>query len=215
MAVDDRVRDDSARRDSGRHRPRIPGVPGNLREVAGFIREKTGLRVEVIRGNVLATTTRSLADALVMSELHEAVRRCHSDGLGTFQNASIGLAGDPDDFVTPLMVVCALSVMDSDAWLLSGDEVELAVEVTSSPRDPRIGLADRIAWYAEAKVPLVLCLQPGDREWMLHARPTDEGYRTLTRGRYGEPVPLPDRLGGALPTDRLTGYHRVKRAGAM
>ncbi|EME96317.1 Uma2 family endonuclease [Streptomyces mobaraensis NBRC 13819 = DSM 40847] len=208
MAVGEHVRDDRPRQSSGRHRPQVPGVPGKLRDVAAFIREKTGLRVEVVRGNVLATTPRSRADALLMSELHEALNRCRSDGVGSFQSASIGLAGDPDDFVTPLMVVCDLSVMDSDEWLLSGEEVELAIEVASSPRDPRVGVADRIAWYAEAKVPLVLCLRPVEQEWELHARPSAEGYRALTQGRYGEPVPLPERLGGDLLTEHLPRYTR-------
>ncbi|MBZ4319721.1 Uma2 family endonuclease [Streptomyces huiliensis] len=207
MAAVDHVRDGSPRQDSGCPRPRVPGVPGKLREVAEFIRETTGLRVEVIRGNVVATRTRSLGDALLMSELHEALYRCRSDGVGSFQNVSIGLPGDPDDFVTPLLVVCPLSVMNSDEWLLAGDEVELAVEA-SSPRDPRVGVADRIAWYAEARVPLVLCLRPADREWVLHARPSVEGYLSAARGRYGEPVPLPGRLGGDLPTEHLPRYTR-------
>ncbi|MER5783349.1 Uma2 family endonuclease [Streptomyces mobaraensis] len=209
MAVDERVvLDDSPRPVSGSHRPQVPGVPGKLRDAAAFIREKTGLRVEVIRGHVLATPPRSRADALLMSELHEALHQCRSDGVGSFQNASIGLADDPDDFVTPLMVVCDLSVMDSDEWLLSGEEVELAVEVASTPRDPRVGVADRVAWYAEAKVPLVLCLRPVEGEWELHARPSAEGYRTATHGRYGDPVHLPEHLGGDLPTEHLPRYTR-------
>ncbi|GAA2936895.1 hypothetical protein GCM10020221_35830 [Streptomyces thioluteus] len=185
----------------------LPRLQGSPREIAEQIENRSDLRVEIIRGTLMMSPTPRRRHAQTVDDLRELLRPCRADGLRAYENVSIPLPDDPDDYSTPDLLVCPVDMMDSDDWLLSGEDVELAIEVTS-PSERPVGVADKIAWYAEARVPVLLYLYPAAAKWALYSRPTDEGYGTISQGKYGEPVPLPDHLGGDMPTKDLPRYER-------
>ncbi|WP_171161595.1 Uma2 family endonuclease [Streptomyces sp. I05A-00742] len=182
-------------------------ITGEPREIAEQIENASGLRVEILRGTLMMSPTPRRRHAQTADQLRELLRACRADGLRPYENVSIPLPDDPDDYATPDMLICQSDMMDSDDWLLAGEDVELAIEVTS-PSERPVAVADKIAWYAEARVPVLLYLYPATGRWTLHSRPSDEGYRTLAQGKYGDPVPLPGHLGGDMPTADLPRYER-------
>ncbi|MEV5505117.1 Uma2 family endonuclease [Streptomyces orinoci] len=186
---------------------KIPAARGRLREAAEQIQLATGRRIEIIRGTLLMPPAPPVHHMAALNDLRHLLDDRLPEGLGDFENVAVPLPGDPDDYAVPSLLVCRTAVLAAEPqeWLLPGEDAELAVEVTS-PSERPVGVADKIAWYAEARVPRLLYLFPAKGSWSLHSRPSDEGYRTVSYGKYGDAVPLPDELGGELPTGDLPRY---------
>ncbi|MGI5338000.1 Uma2 family endonuclease [Streptomyces sp. CA-181903] len=194
------------------HEPRrdaqvTPRITGEPREIAEQIEQASGLRVEIIRGTLMMSPTPRRRHNLTIRCLRKLLAPHIDPDRDLFEVTSIPLPADPDDYATPDGVVCPVEAMDSDDWLLPGEDVDLAVEVTS-PSERAVGTADKIVWYAEARVPVLLYLHPATGDWALYSRPSEDGYRTVTQGKYGDPAPLPEHLGGDLPTEHLPRYTR-------
>ncbi|MGK5637766.1 Uma2 family endonuclease [Streptomyces sp. URMC 126] len=183
----------------------VPTMTGGPREIAEQIENATGLRVEIIRGTFMMSPAPGRRHAETVDELRELLRPCRADGLRTYEVVAIPLPDDPDDYVIPDLVVCPAASMSVDEKLMSAEEVELAIEVVSPSERPG-AIADKVAWYAESGVPFLLYLFPSKGAWILYSLPSDDGYRTITRGKYGDPVPLPDHLNGEMSTDTLPRY---------
>ncbi|WP_070194599.1 Uma2 family endonuclease [Streptomyces oceani] len=123
---------------------------------------------------------------------------------------------------TPDMVVCSADFLDSERRSLHPQAVDIVVEVvTPDASDARV--AEAVARYAAARVPLLLVVDPRPRapaaapdrrsspappggRWALYAAPVGRAYWRKTVGAYGEPVPLPEPLSLALSTDGLPAY---------
>ncbi|KND40129.1 hypothetical protein IQ63_00880 [Streptomyces acidiscabies] len=186
------------------HHP-IPVRRGHLREAAERIEHATGMSVEIIGGTLLMSPSPSGKHAGIIIDLRDAIRPGLPASYEAFENVSVPMPGDPDDYATPDLTIGPRAFRDDDGWLLDADAVELAVEVIS-PNERLKGINEKTAWYAAAGVPLLLQIDPRTGTWSLFGRPGEDQYRSVVHGKYGEEVPLPAELGGDLSTIGLSLY---------
>ncbi|WP_338686494.1 Uma2 family endonuclease [Streptomyces acidiscabies] len=178
---------------------------GHLREAAERIEHATGMSVEIIGGTLLMSPSPSGKHAGIIIDLRDAIRPGLPASYEAFENVSVPMPGDPDDYATPDLTIGPRAFRDDDGWLLDADAVELAVEVIS-PNERLKGINEKTAWYAAAGVPLLLQIDPRTGTWSLFGRPGEDQYRSVVHGKYGEEVPLPAELGGDLSTIGLSLY---------
>ncbi|WP_405615874.1 Uma2 family endonuclease [Streptomyces sp. NBC_00076] len=183
---------------------------GNLREVAEKIEEATGLRVQIVGGKLVMSPTPRGKHAGVIYELEELIRPKLPHGLVATEMSSVEMPGEPDDFVTPVLVVCPRQFLDSDDWLLDPRDIELAVEVISQSEKSR-EIRDKADWYAVARVPVLLVVDPRNGTWTLHTRPDNGAYRDVMPGKFGETVRLPEPLHLEIATDGFPVYGDTPR----
>jgi Uma2 family endonuclease len=179
--------------------------PGNLREVAERIEEATGLRVQFLGGSLVMSPTRRGKHAGVIRRLRRQLDSAAPEGLAAYEVSSIAMPGDPDDYVTPDLIVLPCEWEEDDDWLAAPEDAELAVEVISQSEKSR-DIVDKQDWYAVAGVKVLLVIDPRHGTWSLHTRPERGSYQDSVRGKYGETVPLPTPLSLDLATDGLPVY---------
>jgi Uma2 family endonuclease len=183
----------------------IPVRPGHLREAAERIGQVTGVSVEIIGGTLVISPSPSGKHAGIVIDLRDAIRPGLSALYEAFENVSVPMPDDPDDYATPDLTIGPRSFKDDDGWLLDADALELAVEVIS-PSERLKGINEKTAWYAAAGVARLLQVDPRTGTWSLFGRPGEGEYKSVDHGKYGEHVPLPAELGGDLPTVGLSLY---------
>ncbi|MQY38259.1 hypothetical protein SRB17_62690 [Streptomyces sp. RB17] len=127
------------------------------------------------------------------------------DGLDVYEVSSIALPEDPDDYVTPDLIVLPMEREDDDDWLASPEDTAFAVEVVS-PSEKSRGIRDKADWYAVARVPLLLVIDPRNGTWALHSRPDNGAYQDVLLGKFGEAVPLPEPFGADVGTGDFPVY---------
>ncbi|MFD5075384.1 Uma2 family endonuclease [Streptomyces sp. NPDC058371] len=181
--------------------------PGNLREVAEKIEEATGLRVQVLGGNLVMSPTPRGKHAGAIRYLRRQIEQALPDGLGAYEVSSVMMPDDRDDYATPDLVVLPESWDIDDDWLADPLDVALAVEVISQSEKSK-EIRDKADWYAVAGVAVLLVVDPRKGTWALHTHPDNGAYRDVLPGKYGEPVPLPDPLGLEVATDGFPVYGR-------
>lgn len=179
--------------------------PGKLREIAEKIEEATGLRVQIVGGKLVMSPTPRGKHAGVIYQLEELIRPKLPPELVAPEVSSIEMPDDPDDFVTPDLVVCPRDFLESDDWLLDPQDIELAVEVISQSEKSR-EIRDKADWYAVARVPILFVVDPRNGTWALHTRPDNGAYRDVLPGKFGESVRLPEPLGIEVSTDGFPVY---------
>ncbi|MFB8183021.1 Uma2 family endonuclease [Streptomyces sp. NPDC055966] len=180
--------------------------PGNLREVAEKIEEATGLRVQVLGGKLVMSPTPRGKHAGVVRRLRRQLEGASlPDGLDVYEVSSIGLPADPDDYVTPDLVVLPEEWEEDENWLADPEDAALAVEVIS-PSEKSRDIRDKADWYAVARVPVLLVIDPRKATRTLHTRPDDGAYQDVLPGKFGEPVPLPEPLHGDVATGDFPVY---------
>jgi Uma2 family endonuclease len=148
----------------------------------------------------------------VVSQLRQQLGTVLPNGLGAFQVSSIALPEDPDDYVTPDLIVLPLEWMEDDDWLAAPEDAALAVEIISSSEKSR-EIRDKADWYATARVPVLLVIDPRKGTWALHTHPDNGAYQEVMPGKFGESVPLPAPLGVEIATDGFLTYGASPRAG--
>ncbi|MCX4726264.1 Uma2 family endonuclease [Streptomyces sp. NPDC090052] len=190
---------------AGQVHPSIPVRRGHLREAAESIEQATGMRVEIIGGTLVMPPSPSGKRAGIVIDLRDAIRPGLAAVNEAFENVSVPMADDPDDYATPDLTIGPRAFKDADEWLLDADAVELAVEVIS-PSERLKGINEKTAWYAAAGVARLLQIDPRTGTWSLFTRPRADTYQGGVHGLYGEPVPLPAELGGDLGTGGLSRY---------
>ncbi|MCJ0871518.1 Uma2 family endonuclease [Streptomyces sp. AP-93] len=183
----------------------IPVRRGHLREAAERIEQATGMRVEIIGGTLVMAPSPSGKHAGIVIDLRDAIRPGLAAAHEAYENVSVPMPGDPDDYATPGLTIGPRAFKEEDAWLLDADAVVLAVEVIS-PSERLKGINEKTAWYAAARVSHLLQIDPRTGTWSLFTRPGEGEYNGVVHGKYGESVPLPDELGGDLPTSGLPVY---------
>lgn len=141
----------------------------------------------------------------IVIDLRDAIRPGLAAASEAFENVSVPMVDDPDDYATPDLTIGPRAFKDADGWLLDADAVELAVEVIS-PSERLKGIHEKTAWYAAAGVARLLQIDPRTGTWSLFTRPRVDTYQGVVHGLYGEPVPLPAELGGDLGTGGLSRY---------
>ncbi|GGK91511.1 Uma2 family endonuclease [Streptomyces flaveus] len=186
--------------------------PGKLREVAETIEGVTGLRVQIVGGKLVMSPARRGKHVGVVVGLRQQLGTQLPNGLGAFEMSSIALPDDPDDYVTPDLIVLPLEWTEDDDWLAAPEDAALAVEVISSSEKSR-EIRDKADWYAVARVPVLLVVDPRKGTWALHTRPDNGAYQDVSPGKFGEPVPLPAPLGFEVATDHFPVYGPSPRAG--
>ncbi|WP_329118186.1 Uma2 family endonuclease [Streptomyces sp. NBC_01465] len=183
----------------------IPVRRGHLREAAGKIAQATGARVEIIGGKLVVSPGPSGKHTGLVIDLRDAMRPGLAAEHEAFENVSVPMVDDPDDYSTPDLTIGPRSFKEADGWLLDADAVELAVEVIS-PNERLKGINEKTEWYAAAGVARLLQVDPRTGTWSLFTRPAPDGYRGVVHGKYGETVPLESELGGDLETGALPVY---------
>jgi Uma2 family endonuclease len=185
--------------------------PGNLREIAEKIEAATGLRVQIVGGKLVMSPTPRGKHAGVVKRLRRQLEAAAlPDGLDVYEVSSIALPEDPDDYVTPDLIVLPTEWEDDDDWLADPEDAALAVEVISQSEKSR-EIRDKADWYAVARVPVLLVIDPRKGTWALHMRPDNGAYRDVLSGKFGESVPLPDPLDVEIVTDGFPVYGDAPR----
>ncbi len=190
--------------------PHLRPRPGNLREIAEKIEEATGLRVQIMGGKLVMSPTPRGKHAGVVYQLEELIRPKLPPELVAPVVSSIEMPDDPDDFVTPDLLVCPREFLESDDWLLDPQDIELAVEVISQSEKSR-QIRDKADWYAVARVPVLLVIDPRNGTWALHTRPDNGAYQDVLPGKFGEAIRLPEPIGIEVSTDGFLLYGTTPR----
>ncbi|MGI3198627.1 Uma2 family endonuclease [Streptomyces sp. GLT-R25] len=186
--------------------------PGNLREIAEKIENASGLRVQIVGGKLVMSPSPRGKHAGVVVRLRRQLEAVLPEGLGAYEMSSIALPEDPDDYVTPDLIVLPIEWEEDDDWLAAPEDAVLAMEVISQSEKSR-EIRDKADWYAVARVPVLLVVDPRKGTWALHIRPDNGAYRDVLPGKFGESVPLPAPLGFEVATDRFPLYGDSPRAG--
>ncbi|MFF1367004.1 Uma2 family endonuclease [Streptomyces virginiae] len=183
----------------------IPVRRGRLREAAAKIEQAAGARVEIISGTLMISPSPSGKHAGIVIDLRDAIRPGVAAEYEAYENVSVPMLDDPDDYSTPDLILGPRAFKEEGSWLLNADAVALAVEVIS-PNERLKGINEKTAWYAAAGVSRLLQVDPRTGTWSLFTRPGEGEYRGVVHGKYGEDVPLPEELGGDLSTSGLPLY---------
>ncbi|KAA6220535.1 Uma2 family endonuclease [Streptomyces filamentosus] len=163
------------------------------------------MRVEIIGGQLMMSPSPSGKQIGTIIDLRDAIRTSLAAPYEAYENVSVPMPGDPDDYSIPDLTIGSRSFKDEDDWLLDADAVELAVEVIS-PNERLKGINEKTDWYAAARVARLLQIDPRTGTWSLFTRPGEGEYKAVVHGKYGEEVPLPEELGGDLTTTGLPLY---------
>ncbi|MER7839600.1 Uma2 family endonuclease [Streptomyces sp. NPDC096040] len=174
--------------------------PGNLREVAERIEKATGLRVQIVGGKLVLSPTPGGKHAGVVHQTRHRIGGVLPERLGAFEVSSIALPDDPDDYVTPDLIVLPMEWTEDDDWLAAPEDTALAVEVISASEKSR-EIRDKADRYAVARVPVLLVVDPRHGTRALHTRPDNGACQDMLSGKYGETVPLFEPLGIEVATD--------------
>lgn len=100
---------------------------------------------------------------------------------------------------------------EADCWLADPESAVLAVEVVS-PAEKSRDIRDQADWYAVARVPVLLVVDPRKGTWVLHTHPDNGAYRHVLPGKFGESVRLPEPLGIEIVTDGFPVYGTPPRS---
>lgn len=186
---------------------------GNLREVAERIEKLTGLRVQIVGGKLVMSPTPRGKHAGVIRRLRRQLESAGLPaGLDAYEVSSIALPDDADDYVTPDLVVLPTAWEDDDGWLADSEDAALAIEVISASEKAR-EIRDKADWYAVARVPVLLVIDPRKGTWALHSRPDNGVYQEVLPGKFGDVVRVPRPLAVEIATDDLPLYgERGRRA---
>lgn len=137
--------------------------------------------------------------------LRRQIERRLPSALTVAGGSSVRGADSSGDYATPDLMVLPREWEESDAWLVDPGTVALVVEVV--PPQPHSTLAVRMPhWYAAARIPLFLLVDPRNGTWDLFSRPGELRYGSETRGRFGDTVDLPAPFTFPLDTARLPRY---------
>jgi Uma2 family endonuclease len=101
--------------------------------------------------------------------------------------------------------VLPLEWEEDDDWLAAPEDTALAVEVVSASEKSR-EIRDKADWYAVARVPVLLVVDPRKGNWALHTHPDNGVYKGVLPGTFGEPVRLPQPLDVEITTDEFPVY---------
>ncbi|MEV2216349.1 Uma2 family endonuclease [Streptomyces sp. NPDC050997] len=180
--------------------------PRNLREIAEKIETTTGLRVQVVGGKLVLPPTPRGKHAGVLKRLRRQFEgSVLPEGLDVYEVSSIALPEDPDDYVTPGLVLLPVEWEEDDGWLAASEDAALAVEVISQSEKSR-EIRDKADWYAVAGVAVLLVVDPRHGTWALHTRPDSGAYQDVLPGKFGESVRLPEPLRLEIVTDDFPVY---------
>lgn len=160
-----------------------------------------GYRVEIIGGQILVSPPPDAAHARALSRLMSPFNVA---GLGDGETEVLQGVGlwlpDGEDYAIPDLVVDA----DIDDHLIENNCYEpacfrLVLEVTSS--NYRTDLRDKVAAYAQAKIPVYVIINRKHQRVHVLTDPTGDEYANHRPHAPGEVVALPDSIGAKVTLD--------------
>lgn len=184
-----------------------PEQPKGLRRAAELLEDFEGYRTEIIGGTLMMSPTPRYKHARILNRIHDQLLVGLPEDFEDFQVGSITSPQAGEDYATPDLVVLPSEWGESDEWLAPADLVELVVEVVSKS-NPTSDTIDKVAWYANAHIPLYLLVDPRNGTWKLYATPADGRYRSCVEGDFKESIDLPQPFGFSLSTDDFKTYDR-------
>lgn len=183
----------------------IRARPGNLRTIAEQIEQSTGLRAEILGGNLVLSLTRCGKHAGTVRLVRRQIEAQLPADLAPHEVSSIAMPGNEDDYCTPDLLILPRSWIEDDDWLADPQDVELAVEVISQSEKPR-QIIRKNEWYSMAGVRTLLVLDPGSGRWDLYTHPRNGDYHGHLDGTYADPVALPEPFSFSLDASKFPRY---------
>jgi hypothetical protein len=173
-------------------------------------------RVEIIGGEIVVSPAPQFRHGMLIDRIGLPLSIARHSGFSWYcaRNVALELCGLLDGYVPDLLVLDARTAQeadDADVRNLTADQIEMAVEVTSSSsavndRRPASDDAKPTKWsgYALAKIPYYLLVDadPKDARVTLYsiADPGTGTYLQEETWQFGETIVLPEHLGVMIPT---------------
>jgi Uma2 family endonuclease len=174
---------------------------------AGF-EPPDGLKVELLRGEIVMTVSPDLVHNLIVSDVQDQIPRRHWARIQTQDVDIVDEASEP----VPDLVVVAPEVLPASGRLLPVGLITMVVEVvakTSVERDYSV----KRSIYAAGGVPVYLIVDPIMAQCVLLTQPEGAGeradYKGQTKTKFGEPLLL-EALGIELETSGFGTLPDVK-----
>ncbi|MFD3312872.1 Uma2 family endonuclease [Streptomyces sp. NPDC058694] len=164
-----------------------------------------GCRVEIIDGLIMVTHYSANAHHVVASGVHRSLCEAISEDRGVYQRLAVADPRHLGLYVPDLAVVPEEALLSGDDSFVPASAAELVVEITSKATSDNDRVKKVVA-YAQAGVPLYLLidsLAPGGPTVTAYGEPTDDVYRVLHGGRFGDPVALPQPFDLTLDTSKF------------
>ncbi|ARZ68250.1 Uma2 family endonuclease [Streptomyces sp. HU2014] len=158
-----------------------------------------GCKVEIIEGIITVSPAPANRHNSIAWKLQRQLAKVIPEDWGIYQTQAVAVPSRSGLYI-PDLVVAPEAVVDESPEEAGGSELfvpaaaaELVVEITSksNARHDRIS---KPAGYAHAGVPLYLLVDrwaPGGPTVTLYGEPTDDVYRVLQAGKFGDAIHLP------------------------
>ncbi|MFI8947962.1 Uma2 family endonuclease [Streptomyces sp. NPDC053750] len=200
-----------AESDAGTGPPLRPR-PGRLREVGERVERLTGLRAQIMGGKPVMSPAPQGKHAGVVWKVRRQLDGVLPEGLAAFEVSSIALPDDPDDYVTPDLIVLPMEWADDDDWLADPRDCALAVEAIS-PSEKSREIRGQGRLVRRCPSPRSFRYRPRKGTWDLNTRPDNGAYQNVQSGKFGESVRLPRPLAGEIATDDFPLYGDTQESG--
>ncbi|WP_052863827.1 Uma2 family endonuclease [Streptomyces niger] len=168
-----------------------------------------GCKVEIIEGIVTVSPAPSEHHNFIAVKIQRRLYSVLPEDWDIYQTLGTAVPPRRGYYIPDLAVVPDDVVLGREPGdYVPASAAELIVEVTSKSNASHDRIA-KAAGYATAGVPLYLLVDrwaPGGPTITLFGEPTDDVYRVLWSGKFGDPVELPAPFGltldtGIFPTD--------------
>ncbi|KUL20826.1 Uma2 family endonuclease [Streptomyces regalis] len=167
-----------------------------------------GLKVELLRGEIVMMASPDLVHNLIVSDVQDQVPRRHWARMQTQDVDIVDEASEP----VPDLVVVAPEILPASGRLLPAGLVTMVVEVVSKTSVERDYSVKR-SIYAAGGIPVYLIVDPIMAQCVLLTRPEGEGERADYKGqvkrKFGETLMI-DALGVELDTSAFGTLPDVK-----
>jgi Uma2 family endonuclease len=167
-----------------------------------------GLRVELLRGEIVMMASPDLVHNLIVMLLGRQIPLEHWYGLQTQDVDIVDEASEP----VPDLVVVAPEILPASGRLLPAGLITMVVEVVSKTSVERDYCVKR-SIYAAGGIPVYLVVDPIMAQCVLLTRPEGEGeradYQGQTKSKFGEPLWI-EALGVELDTSGFGTLPDVK-----
>ncbi|MFI0729385.1 Uma2 family endonuclease [Streptomyces sp. NPDC021225] len=184
--------------------PRVKRKPLTLLEEANLLMDRLpGWRAEIIGGVLTVTALPDMSHAVVLTDLmgNFFAADLHGQETEVIQRIGVWLPTGPDDYAIPDLAIVDADIMEHQRENnCYGPEVfRLIVEVTSNNYNN--DLRNKVAVYAEAKIPVYLIVNRKHGQVHVLTDPGAGGYDTHCVHAPGEQITLPDSIGAKVTLD--------------
>ncbi|HWC84220.1 MAG TPA: Uma2 family endonuclease [Pseudonocardiaceae bacterium] len=162
-----------------------------------------GWHAEIVGEFITLVPPPGFAHNKIADRIHRALVRATPDDWGIYQTQGVSIPGLAKLYIPDLVVVQdpdSIEAIDNSA--IPADCVLLVAEVTSKSNADS-DRTDKVAGYAAGPVPFYLLIDRFDEAGpavTLYSEPEGGHYQHSVRGKFGEPVELPEPLGLTLET---------------